>query len=105
MEKSEEFDELTKQLLEILFASFSIITKRMLHDHLKGGKYDQPSDILTQESESTPNVSTESNFACLGRLMREKPNANEITLESIIMCKSNNTQQWRDSLRETEREK
>ena len=46
MEKSEEFDELTKQLLEILFGSFSIITKRMLHDHLKGDKYDQPSDTL-----------------------------------------------------------
>ena len=30
MEKSEEFDELTKQLLEMLFGSFSIITKRML---------------------------------------------------------------------------
>ena len=27
----------------------------MLHDHLKGGKYDQPSDTLIQESESTPN--------------------------------------------------
>ena len=27
----------------------------MLHDHLKGGKYDQPSDTLIMESESTPN--------------------------------------------------
>ena len=35
----------------------------MLHDHLKGGKYDQPSDTLIKESESTPNenVFTESN--------------------------------------------
>ena len=46
----------------------------MLHDHLKGGKYDQPSDTLILESESTANenVSTESNFGCLDRLMREK---------------------------------
>ena len=107
MEKSDEFDELTKQLLEILFGSFAIITKRMLHDHLEGGKYDQPSDTLIEESESSPNenVFTESNFGCLDRLMREKPNANEITLESIIMCKSNKTQLWRDSLNDTEREK
>ena len=93
MEKSEEFDELTKQLLDILFGSFSIITKRMLHDHLKGGKYDQPSDTLIQESESTPNenVFTESNFGCLDRLIREKPNANEIHLNRFIMCKSNKT--------------
>ena len=88
MEKSEEFDELTQHILEILFGSFSIITKRMLHGHLKGGKYDQPSDTLILESKSTPNenVFIESNFGCLGRLMREKPNANEITPESIIMC-------------------
>ena len=35
--------------------------------------------------ESTPNENSfiESNFGCLDRLMREKPNANEITLESI----------------------
>ena len=37
--------------------------------------------------------------------MREKPNANKITPESIIMCKSNKTQQWRDGLSETERAK
>ena len=37
MEKNEEFDKLTNQLLEILFGSFSIIMKRMLHDHLKSG--------------------------------------------------------------------
>ena len=62
----------------------------MLHDHWKGGIYDQPFGTLIQVSESTPNenVLTESNFGCLARLMREKQNANEITLESIIMCKS-----------------
>ena len=76
----------------------------MLHAHLKGGKYDQPSDTLIQESESTPNENVFT-FGCLDRLMREKPNANEITLESIIMCKSNKTCQWRDGLIETEREK
>lgn len=35
---SGKYDEGTKQCLEILFGSFSIITKRMLHDHLKDGK-------------------------------------------------------------------
>ena len=66
----------------------------MLHDHLKGGKYDHQSNTLIVESESTPNenVFRESNFGCLDRLMKEKPNANEITLESIIVCKSNKTQ-------------
>ena len=29
----------------------------------------------------------------------------KITLESIVMCKSNKTQQWRDGLSETERAK
>ena len=99
-------DELTKQLLEIIFGSFSIITRRMLHDHLKGGKYDKPSNDLFEQCASAPNenVFTESNFGCLDRLMREKPNANDITLESIIMCKSNKMISWRDSLTDSKKE-
>ncbi|MCH2377670.1 MAG: hypothetical protein MK231_04815, partial [Pelagibacterales bacterium] len=106
LEPSEKYDHLTKQLLEILFASFAMITNRMIGDHLKDGKYDKPSSALIAQSESVPNTNVypESNFGCLDRLIREKPNANEITLEAIIMCKSNNTQQWRDKLSKNEKD-
>ena len=102
----EEYDDLTKQILEIMFGSFAIITKRMLHDHLSGGKFSQPSAEQIEEVESCPttNVFPESNFGILDRLMREKPNANEITYESVIMCKSNRMSQWRDSLSNSQKD-
>ena len=102
MEPNENYDELTKQLLEIIFGSFSVITKRMLADHLKDGKLDKANENLYSELESCPttNVYPESNFGVLDRLMREMPNANEITIESIIMCKSNKMKRWRDNLDE-----
>ena len=37
-----DWDPMTKQVLELIFGSFVVVTKRMLTDHLEGGKYDQP---------------------------------------------------------------
>ena len=97
---SEVFDEPTKQCLEIMFGCFSIITKRMLHDHLEGGKYDNPSPQLVEETKNVMKTNTlsERNFGMLDRLMREKPNANLITFEAIIMCQTNKTSSWRNNL-------
>ena len=93
-------DESTKQCLEIIFGSLCIITKRMLHDQLEGGKYDNPDSTLKTQTVSvnTTNNIAERNFGMLDRLIREKPNANLITYESIIMCRTNNMSEWRDSL-------
>ena len=56
-----------------MFGSFAIITKRMLHDHLSGGKFSQPSAEQIEEVESCPttNVFPESNFGILDRLMTD----------------------------------
>ena len=51
MEPNENYDELTKQLLETIFGSFSVITKRMLADHLKDGKLDKANENLYSELE------------------------------------------------------
>ena len=78
MESNEEYDLLTKQIIEIIFGGFSVITKRMLHDHLSGGNLDAENVELRSELESCPttNVYPESNFGMLDRLIREKPNSN-----------------------------
>ena len=39
---SDILDESTKQCLEIIFGSLCIVTRRMLNDHLKDGKYANP---------------------------------------------------------------
>jgi len=64
---SESFDLSTKQCLELLFGSLSIITRRMLNDHLEEGKYDCPSETLRKDtmSVSTTNSLAERNFGML----------------------------------------
>ena len=92
--------ESTKQCLEIIFGSLCIITRRMLDDHLEDGKYFKPSQQLMKEtvSVSTTNSIAERNFRMLDRFMREKPNANMISFESIIMNRTNKTSEWRKKL-------
>ena len=89
--------ESTKQCLEIIFGSLCIITRRMLDDHLENGKYYNPSQQIMKEtvSVSTTNSIAERNFGMLDRFIREKPNANMITYESIIMNRTNKTPEWR----------
>ena len=107
-QKSELYDKPTLQCLELLFGSFSIITKRMLHDHLEDGLYDNVTDAnLRKETSAVPKTNTvaERDFGMLDRLMREKPNANLITLESVIMCQTNKMSLWRDNLDNEKRAK
>ena len=47
---------------------------------------------------STTNSITEGNFGMLDRFIREKPNANMITYESIIMNRTNKTPEWHKKL-------
>ena len=86
-------DESTKQCLEIIFGSLCIITRRMLDDHLENGKCYNPSQQIMKEtvSVSTTNSIAERNFGMLDRFIREKPNANMITYESIIMNRTKKT--------------
>ena len=59
----------------------------MLLDHLLGGQYYSVTDEhLIKETDSVPttNVSPERDFAVFDRLLREKPNAMSISLESLI---------------------
>ena len=106
LQPNEEYDDSTKQLLELLFASFSIIIKRTLSEHLREGKYDNPSALM-EECTSTPraNNTPESNFGLLDRLKILKPNSNDITIEAIIMCRNNKMSAWRDELSTFDRNK
>ena len=98
--RSSILDESTKQCLEIIFGSLCIIPRRILHDHLEDGKYSSPSQQLMKEtvSVSTTNSIAEHNFGMIDRFIREKPNANMITYESIIMNRTNKTPEWQKTL-------
>ena len=67
----------------------------MLIDHLPSGKYDVDT-TPSQETASVPptNVAPERDFAVLDRILREKPNASLVALESLILYSHNKTSQW-----------
>ena len=89
-------NEATLDLLKLLFGAFAETTQRLLLDHLPGGKYHSVEDndaVEKLSSVPTTNVSPERDFAVLDRLMREKPNASNIALESMILY-SRKTASW-----------
>ena len=89
-----------KQCIELIFGGFVSISKKMLEDHLHGGKYASPDQSLCQESVSVPttNANPKRDFGMQDRLMKLKPKALDIVYEGIIMFTANNTRNWRDSL-------
>ena len=91
---SDEFDILTLQALELIFAALVIKMKRMLEDHLPGGKYanQTPAEFCgeTKSVEKT-NVLPERDFGMFDRLMVEKPCATTLVLEGIVMFNKNQT--------------
>ena len=106
--KSNETDVMTQELLQLLFAAFSLTTQRLLIDHLPGGKYYSITDAaMVQETASVPktNVAPERDFAVLDRLIREKPNASVIALESMILYSHNRTSSWLEKQSGEERKK
>ncbi|CAB3978959.1 Hypothetical predicted protein [Paramuricea clavata] len=94
------WDPMTKQVLELIFGSFVVVTKRMLSDHLEGGKYDKPNAEMQDECKNAPktNVVPERDFGMLDRLIAQKPNATTLVFEGILMFTKNGSKGWRDLL-------
>ena len=72
-----------KQCPELMFGGFVYLLKKMLGDHLHGGKYAAPDQNLCQETLSVPttNANPEQDFGMLDRLMKLKPKALDIVYE------------------------
>ena len=100
IEANPTWDPMTKQVLELIFGSFVVVTKRMLSDHLQRGKYDNVGDDIREECKNAPksNVVPERDFGMLDRLLAQKPNATTLVFEGIVMFTKNDTRSWRDSL-------
>ena len=105
VEACAEFDVLTLQALELIFAALVIKTKRLLADHLEGGKYGAPSEEQKSENKTVvkSNVMPERDFGMLDRLIMEKPRSTTLALEEIIMFNKNKTCAWRDKLPQKKR--
>ena len=97
-----ELHGMTQQALELICCALLIILERQCKDQLPGGKYwDMNPDSVTKYSNvPATNVVGERDFAWLDFLVRQKPSARTITLETIIMWSNNGTRLWLDSLDE-----
>lgn len=83
--------------MKILKKYCKFTTQRLLIDHLPNGMYHNvTSKEIIRETCSVPmtNFSPERDFAVLDRLLREKPNAQLISLEAIILFAHNKTSKW-----------
>jgi E1A/CREB-binding protein len=89
-------DTMTIEALQIIFSSFSITTQKLLLDHLPGGTFSDFDEELQTEvsSVTTANAAPERDFARLDRMIREKPNANLVALEAMILYSHNKTSIW-----------
>ena len=106
---TDEFDAITKQLLEILCAHFLIVLERQVADQLPGGEQSQRQET-TEAREAAANVPktnivSERDFAQLDLQLRIKPSARMVTHEALIMWKNNKTVLWLESLPVKEKEK
>ena len=73
--------------------SFEALARRLLQDHLPGGKYHNAEKILQMETESVPTTNTisERDFGKFDRLLQEKPNATALAIEGMILHSNNKT--------------
>lgn len=76
-------------------------------DHLPGGIYLKFDHNLLEEVASVPttNVVPECDFARLNRMIKEKPNANLVALESMILYSHNKMSMWLEQQTNEEKEK
>ena len=98
-------DDITLEILQLLAGNYATYTKRLLADHLPDGQFHTASPALSQETASVPNTNavSERDFAQLDRLLRQKPNADTIALEGMLMFANNKTAQWLSAKSEEER--
>ena len=105
--ESNEIDDKTQEVLQLLFGSFSSTTQRLLLDHLPGGVYNSVADpLMVKETASVPttNIAPERDFAVLDRLILEKPNASLVALESMILYSHNKSSHWLEQKTDEERQ-
>lgn len=99
-----ELDDETVRILNCAFSSFSTLTKRLVKDHLPGGKH----NAFTERHETAlvlkHNKLSEETFAHIDRAFKIMPNANVITAESQVIYRKNKVGKWLGGLEEKKKE-
>ena len=83
-------------IIQTLFHAFSALVSRLVDDHLPGGKYDEPTLQLQEQTASVPKTLrlVREILPRLDQLLREKPNASTLSLEAMVLFSNNQTASW-----------
>ena len=97
---SDKEQKMVNQCLEIIFGGFVVVSRRMMHSHLKEGVFATITEGLKKEASSVSptNAAAERDFAMLDRVKRSKPRALSIVYEGMTMFSVNKKNHWRDRL-------
>ena len=100
-----ETDQILVPLLQSLFQTIATLPRRMVVDHLPGGKFWDPDEELKRQTQSTMthNKLPEFVFGQLDQLLRYRPNATLLTNEAFLLYSHNKTSEWLDGKKEEER--
>lgn len=91
-----DYDNKVQVILEVMLPSLARLLQRIFADHLEGGKWTDATEEERQRLTGLPkhNKFSESVFAHLDRIVREKPSITTITSEACIMFAQNKTMDW-----------
>lgn len=94
--KSWEHDDKVQVILQMLIPALTGVVKRLLADHLDGGKWDNPSADRKYKTLAAPkhNKLCVSVFRYLDRFIRENRNATLLAMESYVLFSHNKTLEW-----------
>lgn len=98
-------DATTQIYLEAVMHGLLLILERQAEEQLPGGCHYEPSRELLKSADNVPttNIVSERDFGSLDMLLRMKPAASTLGLESLIMWSNNKTADWVRQLSEIER--
>lgn len=103
--KPDPTDASTQVYLEAVMHGLLLILERQAEEQLPGGCHYQPSQklLLAADNVPTTNIVSERDFGSLDMLLKMKPAASTLGLESLIMWSNNKMADWVKHLTTVER--
>ena len=103
--ESSSTDMETASFLSMFCSSLAIKCRNLFKPFLNGGKYSNPTEdeILKARTCSTNNINVEHLMAQVDRSLHTAPTRNIDTMESTVLYRNNNTQQWLQSKSDSEK--
>ncbi|XP_069103061.1 putative leucine-rich repeat-containing protein DDB_G0290503 [Argopecten irradians] len=107
IEPNAQYDKPTLEAIQSICRAMLPVITRQLEDQLPGGKYDNPSADLVQETSTAPltNRLSEADFSDLDRSVNQAPQKGKASRSGTICYKRNKTKEYLKTLTKSKKEK